>query len=61
MAKSNRVKSSKDYARFLAEFDEELRILTQKIGEAPKKKKSKSVKKKAKKATKKKVGKVKKN
>ena len=51
LAKKRSVNYSKDYANFLAKFDAELKVLTQKMGEAPKKPNAakKTVKKKGKK------------
>ena len=44
---------SKDYAKFLANFDAQLKDLTQKMGELPKNKKTKVIKKKTNKIPKK--------
>ena len=53
MAKKKSVNYSKDYAKFLANFDAQLKDLTQKMGELPKNKKTKAIKKKTNKIPKK--------
>ena len=53
MAIRRSVNYSKDYAKFLAEFDAQLKVLTQKMGELPKNKKTKAIKKKTNKIQKK--------
>ena len=53
MAVRRSVNYSKDYAKFLAEFDAQLKVLTQKMGELPKNKKTKAIKKKTNKIPKK--------
>lgn len=53
LAKKRSVNYSKDYAKFLSEFDAQLKVLTQKMGELPKNKKTKAIKKKTNKIPKK--------
>ena len=53
LAKKRSVNYSKDYAKFLAEFDAQLKVLTQKMGELPKNEKTKAIKKKTNKIPKK--------